>query len=91
MVNAPNRGPKTMPITNTIIRTNEAEADIFGLNASREPDGFAEAALQLGEYRKLAPGPIEEWIFFDHPSGQSRIRMAMTWKKEHLAELAAKK
>ena len=79
------------PITNTIIRVNEAEADIFGLNASREPDGFAETALQLGEYRKLAPGPIEEWIFFDHPSGQSRIRMAMTWKKEHLAELAAKK
>ncbi len=78
------------PITNTIIRTNEAEADIFGLNASRQPDGFAETALQLGEYRKLAPGPIEEWIFFDHPSGQSRIRMAMKWKKEHLEELAAR-
>ena len=70
------------PVVNTIIRTNEAEADIFGLNASREPDGFAEAALLLGEYRKLAPGPIEEWIFFDHPSGRNRILMAMRWKAE---------
>src|SRR5439155_2359506 len=32
------------PITNSFTRMQEAEADIFGLNASREPDGFAEAA-----------------------------------------------
>ncbi len=76
------------PIVNTAIRTNEAEADIFGLNASRQPDGFAEVALLLGEYRKLAPSPLEEWIFFDHPSGRNRIHMAMQWKKEHLKELA---
>ena len=71
------------PLNNTYIRVNEAEADIFGLNASREPDGFAETALLLGEYRKLHPGPIEEWIFFDHPSGYNRILMAMKWKKEN--------
>lgn len=71
------------PLNNTFIRTNEAEADIFGLNAAREPDGFAETSLLLGEYRKLHPGPIEEWIFFDHPSGYNRILMAMKWKKEH--------
>lgn len=71
------------PLNNTFIRTNEAEADIFGLNAAREPDGFAETALLLGEYRKLHPGPVEEWIFFDHPSGYNRILMAMNWKKEH--------
>ena len=74
---------------NTEIRTNEAEADIFGLNASRQPDGFAEVALLLGEYRKLEPTPLEEWIFFDHPSGRSRILMAMKWKKEHLKDLPA--
>jgi STE24 endopeptidase len=71
------------PLNNTFIRVNEAEADIFGLNAAREPDGFAETSLLLGEYRKLHPGPIEEWIFFDHPSGYNRILRAMTWKKEH--------
>ena len=68
------------PFTNTMIRSNEAEADIFGLNASREPDGFAEAALLLSEYRKMEPSALEEWFFYDHPSGYARIRMAMTWK-----------
>jgi len=28
---------------------------------------MAAAALQLGEYRKLHPGLVEEFIFFDHP------------------------
>ncbi len=72
------------PVINTHIRTEEAEADIFGLNAAREPDGMAEAAMQLSEYRKLSPGPVEEWIFYDHPSGRNRILMAMRWKAEHL-------
>jgi STE24 endopeptidase len=75
------------PIINTHIRTGESEADIFGLNAAREPDGMAEVALQLSEYRKLDPGPVEEWIFFDHPSGRNRISMAMRWKAEHLGDL----
>jgi len=74
----------TTPIGNTIVRVHEYEADIFGLNASRQPDGFAAAALHLGEYRKLSPGPIEEFIFFDHPSGRTRIFSAMRWKAEHL-------
>jgi Zn-dependent protease with chaperone function len=72
------------PISNTQTRTEEAEADIFGLNASRQPDGFAQAAIHLGEYRKMSPGPVEEWIFFDHPSGRNRIYRAMRWKAENL-------
>jgi STE24 endopeptidase len=74
------------PAFNTVTRSDEAEADIFGINASRQPDGMAEVALQLGEYRKLHPGPIEEFVFFDHPSGYNRILRAMQWKGEHLAE-----
>ena len=72
------------PIINTHIRTTEGEADMYGLNASRQPDGFAQAAIHLGEYRKMNPGPIEEWIFFDHPSGRNRIYAAMRWKAENL-------
>lgn len=68
------------PALNTIVRTNEYEADVFGLNAARQPDGFTEAALLLGDYRKMAPGPIEEYIFYDHPSGRTRIFTAMRWK-----------
>jgi STE24 endopeptidase len=70
------------PVLNTIVRTSEYEADVFGLNAARQPDGFAEATLLLSDYRKLAPGPLEEIIFFDHPSGHTRIFTAMRWKAE---------
>jgi STE24 endopeptidase len=71
------------PVLNSIIRTQEYEADIFGLNASRQPDGFAEAAIHLSEYRKMEPGPLEEILFYDHPSGRTRIHSAMRWKAEH--------
>ena len=65
-----------------IIRT-EQEADLYGVNASQQPDGFARAALKLADYRKLAPGALEEAVFFDHPSGRTRILTAMRWKAEH--------
>jgi STE24 endopeptidase len=71
------------PVVNTLIRTAESEADMYGLNASREPDGFAEAIFKLSEYRKLEPGPVEEFLLFDHPSGHTRILAAMRWKAEN--------
>ncbi|HWU77574.1 MAG TPA: M48 family metallopeptidase [Rhodanobacter sp.] len=74
------------PVNNTITRTMEAEADAFGLNAARQPDGFAQAAVQLSEYRKMHPGPVEEFLFYDHPSGWQRIHRAMVWKAEHLGD-----
>ena len=74
------------PVMNTHTRTAEAEADQFGLNASRQPDGFAQAAIHLGEYRKMCPGPVEECLFFDHPSGYHRIKAAMVWKGENLKD-----
>lgn len=73
------------PIINTHVRTQEHEADMYGINASRQPDGFAQAAIHLGEYRKMRPGPAEEWLFFDHPSGYRRIHDAMRWKAENLS------
>jgi len=72
------------PLLNTVIRVTEREADAFGLNASQEPDGMAQVALKLGTYRKLNPTPLEEFIFYDHPSGRARIRMAMDWKAANL-------
>lgn len=72
------------PVANTFTRTQEHEADMYGLNASRQPDGFAQAAIHLGEYRKMSPGTLEEWVFYDHPSGRHRIHDAMVWKGENL-------
>jgi STE24 endopeptidase len=71
----------TTPISNTLVRTQEIEADRFGLNLAREPRGFAEAGLKLTEYRKPDPGPIEEFVFFDHPSTRHRIHDAMQWRE----------
>jgi STE24 endopeptidase len=72
------------PFLNTVVRVTEREADAFGINTAREPDGMAKVALKLGAYRKLDPAPLEEFIFFDHPSGRARIRMAMDWKAANL-------
>lgn len=72
------------PVSNTFTRMQEYEADLYGINAARQPDGEAEVDLLLGEYRKLDPGPWEEFIFFDHPSARTRIYAAMRWKAENL-------
>lgn len=74
------------PALNTIIRTTEYQADIFGLNAVRKPDAFASVMLKLSTYRKLEPGAWEEAIFYDHPSGRTRIESAMRWKQAHIAD-----
>ena len=69
------------PIANTLVRTQEIEADRFGLNLAREPHGEAEVDLKLVEYRKPDPGAIEEFIFYDHPSTRFRIHDAMRWRE----------
>jgi STE24 endopeptidase len=68
------------PALRTTTRMGEVDADRFALEKAREPDAAAAVALKLGAYRKLEPGPLEEFIFFTHPSGRERIRMAMEWK-----------
>lgn len=74
---------------NSVVRFHESEADAFGLVSAREPDGFAMTAMQLSEYRKIEPTALEEILFFDHPSGRTRVRMAMDWKAKNLATLPA--
>jgi len=69
------------PATNTLSRLQETEADRFGLNLAREPHGLAEVVLKLTEYRKPDPSPLEEFVFFDHPSARYRIHDAMRWRQ----------
>ena len=35
----------------------------------------------------MRPGAIEEYVFFDHPSGWNRIHRAMIWKAENIGRL----
>lgn len=71
------------PVINTITRTAEREADLYGLNSAREPHGFATAAMRLSTYRKIQPGFWEEVIFYTHPSGYNRVRSSMLWLQEN--------
>jgi STE24 endopeptidase len=75
----------TAPVQRSLIYFNEQQADMFGLNAAREPDGFAEAAILLSEYRKMEPSAFEEWFFYDHPSGWNRVHNSMVWKAHEIA------
>jgi STE24 endopeptidase len=74
----------TTPLSNTLTRSEETEADVFGLNAAQEPDGFAEVIVLLGEALGPEPGALEKFVFFDHPTGRGRVLQAMRWKAEHL-------
>jgi STE24 endopeptidase len=43
-------------------------------------------AMRISNYRKLEPSALEEAIFFDHPSGRTRVARAMRWLAEHPPE-----
>jgi STE24 endopeptidase len=73
------------PITNTISRYTEADADSFSLRTANEPDGLATALVKSADYRAPSPSALEEVLFYDHPSVEHRVRKAMDWKAGHLA------
>lgn len=71
------------PLNKSIIRVAENQADAFGLDAAREPHGFASVAMRLATYRKIEPSALEEVLFFNHPSGRTRVERSMRWLAEH--------
>lgn len=77
------------PVQTTMIRLIEADADRFSLVHANEPDGLAKALIKTAEYRAPSPSAIEEFIFYDHPSVENRIRRAMEWKATHPASPGA--
>ncbi|MDP1632120.1 MAG: M48 family metallopeptidase [Caulobacter sp.] len=71
------------PLTSSIVRVAETDADNFSLAAANEPDGLAKALVKTIEYRAATPGKLEEILFYDHPAVGNRIRNAMAWKAAH--------
>lgn len=71
------------PLQTTLIRTIEADADHFSMVHANEPDGLSKALIKTAEYRAPSPSAIEEFLFYDHPSVENRIRRAMEWKAAH--------
>jgi STE24 endopeptidase len=71
------------PIFNTITRIEESQADSFSLEHANEPDGLSKALVKTIEYRASSPSDLEEFLFYDHPSVEHRVRKAMDWKATH--------
>ena len=76
-------GLLTLPFSNTFSRTLEAQADMYSLRTENRPDALATSLVKTAEYRYPRPGKLEEIIFYDHPSVESRVRTAMEWKAAH--------
>ena len=71
------------PVISTLSRLQEADADRFSLQYANEPDGLSRALIKTIEYRASSPSDLEEFIFYDHPSVEHRVRKAMDWKAAH--------
>ena len=72
-----------LPLTNTFSRTLETQADQYSLRTENRPDALSSSLVKTAEYRYPRPGKLEEIIFYDHPSVEARVRMAMEWKAVH--------
>ncbi len=74
------------PVTNAMTRMGESEADAYSLEHAQLPDALAGALIKTAEYRYPLPGPLEEALFYTHPSVENRIRAAMEWKVRNLPD-----
>jgi STE24 endopeptidase len=74
-----------LPVLNTFSRTRESQADRYSLRTENRPDALSTALVKTAEYRYPRPGAVEEFIFYDHPSVERRVRAAMEWKAAHPA------
>jgi STE24 endopeptidase len=74
------------PVINASIRRGEIEADQYSLATAKLPDAMASALVKTAEYRYPRPHPLQELLFYTHPSVERRVRMAMDWKAANLVE-----
>lgn len=71
------------PFINTFGRMLETQADMYSLKTENRPDALASALVKTAEYRYPRPNAVEEFVFYDHPSVERRVRVAMEWKATH--------
>ena len=78
-------GTLALPVTNSLTRIGESEADAYSLQMVNLPDALAGALVKTAEYRYPRPHPLQEMLFYTHPSVERRVRRAMEWKAQHPA------
>jgi STE24 endopeptidase len=75
----------TQPVVNALSRIEETESDRYSLETVNLPDALASALVKTAEYRNPRPHPLQEMLFYTHPSVERRVRAAMEWKAAHPA------
>jgi STE24 endopeptidase len=78
------------PILNGVTRMGESEADAYSLRTANLPDALSGALVKTAEYRYPRPSPLQEAMFYSHPSVETRVRRAMEWKAEQLKKAGAR-
>lgn len=76
----------SQPVLNTLTRVGEREADAYSLSHVGLPDALSGALIKTAEYRYPLAGPVEEALFYTHPTVENRIRSAMEWKLVNLQD-----
>jgi len=76
-------GLLSLPLANTFGRTLESQADMYSLQTENRPDALSTSLVKTAEYRYPRPNAVEEFVFYDHPSVERRVRTAMEWKAKH--------
>ena len=69
--------------TNNFVRLINVGADQYSLDHAREPDGLAMWLIRDWRGDKPDPTPLEETLFYDHPSLVSRLNHVAAWKAAH--------
>jgi STE24 endopeptidase len=77
------------PVVNGMSRAAEIESDRHSLETVNLPDALATALVKTAQYRNPRPHPLQETLFYTHPSVERRVRMAMEWKSTHASQQRA--
>lgn len=66
------------PVSNLVSRSRERSADEFSLELIDDREALGDALVKLSQQNLGNPSPskLVEWLFYDHPSGLSRVKRA---------------
>ncbi len=84
-------GLVTMPIANGLSRVIERQADEYALQSTQKTDAFINAMTRLANQNlsELDPGPVIEFLLYDHPAVSKRIQHAERFKAQQAGSVSA--
>jgi STE24 endopeptidase len=77
-----------MPLSNGLSRAVEYQADEYALQATKMVEPFKNAMTRLANQNlsEAEPSPIIEFIFYNHPSINKRLRHADEFAKQYITQ-----